>query len=132
MFGEGGMGYKVLIVDDSKLARMAVVRALVSVRPDWSRVEAASAEEAIAALKEANPDLVILDYNMPGRDGLDVAVELLSIRPSMPIALISANHQREVVSRAEAMGMAFLEKPLTELALKEFLTGANSRLDARG
>jgi CheY-like chemotaxis protein len=126
------MSYKVLIVDDSKLARMAVVRALGSVRPDWSRVEAASAEEAIAALKDADPDLVILDYNMPGRDGLDVAVELLSIRPSMPIALISANHQREVVSRAEAMGMTFLEKPLTELALKEFLTGANSRLDARG
>jgi CheY-like chemotaxis protein len=125
------MSYKILIVDDSRLARMAVSRALVSARPEWTRAEAANAEEALAAVREANPDVVILDYNMPGRDGLELAAELRKIHPAMPIALISANHQQEIVSRAESIGMTFLGKPLTEPALKEFLRDAESRLAAR-
>jgi CheY-like chemotaxis protein len=124
------MPCKVLVVDDSKLARMAVAKALSAARPQWTRVEAANAEEAIAALNEANPDIALLDFNMPGRDGLEVAAELRKLRPAMPIALISANHQIEIVDRARAIGAAFLGKPLTEQALKEFLSEADRRLDA--
>jgi CheY-like chemotaxis protein len=124
------MGYKVLVVDDSKLARMAVAKALTAVRPDWSRVEAANADEALAILEQANPDVAVLDFNMPGRDGLDVAAELRRLRPDMPIALISANHQQEIVDRARAIGASFLGKPLTGPALEEFLTDADARLEA--
>ena len=42
------MSYKVLVVDDSKLARMAVAKALEALRPGWTRVEAANADEALA------------------------------------------------------------------------------------
>ena len=42
--------YKVLVVDDSKLARMAVAKLLEALHPDWTRIEAASAEEALAVL----------------------------------------------------------------------------------
>ena len=69
-------------------------------------------------------DLVVLDFNMPGRDGLDLAAEFRKIRPTMPIAVISANYQREVVDRARAVGATFLPKPVTEQALKEFLATA--------
>jgi YesN/AraC family two-component response regulator len=67
--------YKVLIVDDSKLARMAVVKALNALRPDWLRVEAANADEALARINEQSPDIVLLDFNMPGKDGLVFAAE---------------------------------------------------------
>jgi CheY-like chemotaxis protein len=121
---------QVLVVDDSKLARMAVARVLGGLRPDWTRVEAANAYEALAALQEQKPDLVVLDFNMPGRDGLDVAAELLRIRPAMPVAVISANHQQEIVDRAHAIGAAFLCKPLTEPALRDFLAGAVQQIEA--
>ena len=114
----------ILVVDDSKLARMAVAKVLGGLRPDWSRFEAANADEALAALEEQKPDLVVLDFNMPGRDGLDVAAQLRRIRPAMPVAVISANHQQEIVDRATAVGAAFLSKPLTEPALRDFLEGA--------
>ena len=42
------MGYRVLVVDDSKLARMAVAKALATLHPDWTRIEAANADEALA------------------------------------------------------------------------------------
>jgi len=122
------MIYKLLIVDDSKLARMAVIKALSSCYPDWQRVEAGSAADALKAVKQEKPHIAIVDFNMPNRDGLELAVDLLALTPDMPIGIISANHQQAVVDRARALGASFLPKPLTEQSLHEFLTGAARRL----
>jgi CheY-like chemotaxis protein len=126
------MKYRVLVVDDSKLARMAVAKALNARHPDWPRVEAANADEALALAKTDAFDLAILDFNMPGRDGLDLAAELLTLKPSLPLAVISANHQVEVVTKAQEVGATFLQKPLTDKALADFLTQAVSRLASTG
>jgi|SRR5271154_1514253 len=124
------MSYKVLVVDDSKLARMAVAKALATLHPDWSRVDAANADEALVALKTAKPDLAVVDFNMPGRDGLELAAEFRRVRPAIPVAVISANLQREIIERAHAIGAAFLSKPLAEPALKEFLIDAVRTIEA--
>lgn len=124
------MSYRVLIVDDSKLARMSVAKALGALRPDWTRVEAANADEALAVLAQDPVDIVLLDFNMPGRNGLELAAQLHDLRPGMPLALISANIQDEIVARARAVGAAFLPKPLTQQALADFLSAAQIRLRA--
>lgn len=124
------MTYKLLIVDDSKLARMSVAKAMNSLYPDWTRIEAVNADEAMKLAKTAMCDVALLDFNMPGRDGLKLAADLRSAYPAMPLAIISANHQDEVVARATAIGAAFLPKPLTEQALGEFLRSAISQLRA--
>ena len=49
------MGYRILVVDDSKLARMAVAKALNALHPDWTRVEAANADEALALMQRPAP-----------------------------------------------------------------------------
>ena len=118
------MSYKILIVDDSKLARMAVTKALNSLYPDWIRFEAANAEDALVVMEKSIPDIVLVDFNMPGRDGLDVAAELRRVNPQMPVGVISANHQQEIINRANALGASFLPKPLTEQALGKFLDDA--------
>jgi CheY-like chemotaxis protein len=122
------MTYKVLVVDDSKLARMAVAKALTALQPDWTRVEAGNADDAIALAKASDIDLTLLDFNMPGRNGLALAAELRALSPDMPIALISANTQTEIVAQAREVGAVFLPKPLTEPALAEFLDHAQQRL----
>jgi CheY-like chemotaxis protein len=123
---------KILVVDDSKLARMAVAKVLNSVHPEWIRIEASSADEALAAVETSDPDIVVLDFNMPGRDGLALAAEVRVLRPAMQVAIISANHQQEVVDRAKALGASFLTKPLTEQALQDFLAAAETKLKAAG
>ena len=124
------MSYKILVVDDSKLARMAVAKMFSVVRPDWTRVEASGAEEAIGLAKASHFDVAFLDFNMPERDGLHLAADLKALAPGMVLAVISANHQKEVVQRAEAIGATFLAKPLTEPALRGFLAEAEAKLKA--
>lgn len=118
------MSYKILIVDDSKLAQMAIDKILNMGNQDWIRVEAVSAEDALTSISQVAPDVALIDYQMPGRDGLDLAAELRMLQPEMPLAVISANHQEILLDRARAIGASFLPNPLTEQALSEFLNDA--------
>ena len=121
------MTHKVLIVDDSKLARMGVVKILKTLHPDWESAEAANADEALARAKESLPDFVLLDYNMPGRDGVTLVKELKELDTRINVAVVSANQQVEVVQRAQAAGAAFIPKPLTEQAVANFLASRAQR-----
>jgi DNA-binding NarL/FixJ family response regulator len=128
IMGFSTMTYRILVVDDSKLARMAVAKAFSTVRPEWVRVEASNAEEALALAKASHFDLALLDFNMPDRDGLHLAADLKAADPDVVLAVISANHQKEVVDRAQAIGATFLAKPLTEQGLRDFLTEVEPKL----
>lgn len=118
------MTLKVLIVDDSKLARMAIIKALDSVRPGLRLLEASDADSALAVLQKDGADIALLDFNMPGKDGLALAAQLRELDPQIRVAVISANRQEEVVARARATGAAFLAKPVAAKALGEFLDDA--------
>lgn len=124
------MTTSLLIVDDSKLARIVVGKAVAALQPGWERLEAGTADEALKVLSERAVDVIILDYNMPGRSGLDLAEELREHYPAMPIALATANVQDEVVARARAARVTFVAKPVNENALRGFLSGAALQLRA--
>lgn len=119
-----------LIVDDSKLARIVVGKALTALQPDWTRVEAAAADEAVAILDAQQIDAAILDYNMPGRNGLELAEEMRARFPKMPIALATANVQDEIIARARASNVAFIAKPVTEDSVRGFISGVALKLRA--
>ena len=125
------MPYRILIVDDSKLARMAVAKALNAVRPEWTRVEAANAAEALDLAKAGSFDLAVLDFNMPDRDGLHLAADLRALNPALPLAVISANHQKEIIDRATTIGAKFLAKPITEQVMRDFVDHAEQLLKAQ-
>lgn len=122
------MQYKVLIVDDSKLARMVMASALRRIRPEWELVEATNADDAVTAISSEAVDIALVDFNMPGMDGLELVAKIRKARPAMPIAVVSANLQDEIVGRARELHAAFVAKPLTDEALAAFLSGAALRL----
>ena len=125
------MATKVLVVDDSKLARIVVGKAIAAIQPDWVKVEAGNADEALAALETQSVDLAILDFNMPGRDGLELAEDLRARFPDMPIAVATANVQDEVIARARAAQATFIAKPITDEGIRAFLSGAALKLRSR-
>ncbi|GAC1404635.1 MAG: response regulator [Novosphingobium sp.] len=126
------MPVTVLIVDDSKLARIVATRALAELQPDWQRVEAGSAVEAHNILSSRDVDVALIDFNMVDKDGLELAAEIRALRPNMPLAIITANIQDEIIARARAIGAAFVAKPLTTENLEGFISGANLRLRTTG
>ena len=119
--------HKVLVVDDSKLARMVMASAFRRIRPDWSLVETTNADEALAAVAEA-VDIALIDFNMPGIDGLELVASIRKSHPNMPVAVVSANVQNEIIGRARELNAGFIPKPLTDEALAAFLSGATLRL----
>ena len=70
---ETGVAVKVLIVDDSKLARIVAGKALAELQPHWEKVEAGSAAQAHEVIVDTPIDVALIDYNMTEKDGLELA-----------------------------------------------------------
>jgi CheY-like chemotaxis protein len=118
----------ILIVDDSKLARIVAAKAVTALYPEWERVEAGSADEALELLASRRIDVALLDFNMPGKNGVELAGEIRQLLPALPIALITANIQNEVIDSAKAVGAAFVAKPVTQEGLQAFLANVAKTL----
>ena len=98
---------RVLVVDDHADVRFLVRVILEDAAPDVVFAgDAPGAEEAVAALEELDPDVVVLDARMPRVDGFEAAGMLLERRPGLPILLCSAIVDDEIRSRAQAAGIA--------------------------
>ena len=122
------MPVSVLIVDDSKLARIVAGKALAALQPEWEKVEAGSSAEALKVVASRPVDVALIDFNMPQNDGLELAATLRAEHPHMPIAIITANIQDEVIARVRGIGATFVPKPLSADGLADFLSGAALRL----
>jgi CheY-like chemotaxis protein len=122
------MAYKVLVVDDSRLARMVMASAFRRLRPDWQLVEAAGAADALSAISDRSIDIALIDFNMPDMDGLALLAKIRETRPTMPVAVVSANLQDEIITRTRELKATFVAKPLTDEALAAFFSGADLRL----
>jgi CheY-like chemotaxis protein len=122
------MHLRVLVVDDSKLARMVMASAFRRIRPDWELVEATNADDALRTIQGGSVDIALVDFNMPGTDGLELLAKIRKGHPKMPIALVSANLQNEILARTRELNAAFVPKPLTDEAIEAFLSGATLRL----
>ena len=103
----------VLIVDDSRLSRMMIRTFITQAHPDWTIIEASNGQEALEKTAAQTVDLMTIDLNMPGMDGLTLATRLQHTHPAASITLVTANIQESVRQRAEAAGMGFIAKPIT-------------------
>ena len=104
---------RILVVDDSRVSRMMIKAMILERRPGWRVIEAAQGEEALASVAETPPDVVTIDYNMPGMNGLELAGKLKALGIAAPMALFTANVQEPVRRKAEALGCRFITKPIT-------------------
>jgi len=104
---------RVFVVDDSPFVRKALRRVLTADREIQVVGEAATGEEALALIPDADPHVVTLDVEMQGISGLDVLRQLLLWRPGLRVLMLSA-HTRDGASatlEALAAGAAdFIDK----------------------
>lgn len=102
---------RVLIVDDQEPFRSAA-RLVVGLVDGFDVAgEAVTGEEAVALTADLEPDLVLMDINLPGIDGLEATRQLLSVRPDTKVIVMSTYEASEYEQRAlEAGAVAFVSK----------------------
>ncbi len=102
---------KVLIADDHSIVR-AGLRRIVEESGDMQVVsEADDGREAIQRVKETDPDVAVIDISMPGLDGLEVISQLQTLRPELPILVLTMHEEGQYVVRAiQAGAMGYLTK----------------------
>jgi len=117
---------RVLLVDDSRVSRLMLKAIITSKYSDWEVMEAENADIALSLCLKGGFDFITLDMNMPGRDGLTVSPELQEACPDAKIALLTANFQERVKTKAEEQGLTFLPKPITEEKILSYLASSCS------
>ena len=91
---------------------------------------AADAEEGLAKLKAESFDALVVDYAMPGSDGVELVQEVRTILPALPVVMVSAVADEEDQARAWAVGVdAYLDK--ADLRQGLLATTLNSLLEMR-
>lgn len=112
-----GMAKTLLVVDDEAAARFALVRAF---RPLYRVVEAASVAEARQQIRDAEPSVILLDYTMPGEDGMVLLKELAEAGGERAVIMLTAYGSERIAVEAMKTGaFHYLSKPydLEELRL---------------
>jgi len=96
---------RILIVDDSDFARTGL-KVLLAGRNDCEVCgEANDGKQAVMKAIDLNPDMIILDYSMPGMDGLHVAQEIYKALPSALILICTLFPSRELEREAMKYGV---------------------------
>jgi DNA-binding NtrC family response regulator len=109
-------GYSIYIVDDEETIRAAVTMALES---DYQVKAFAAAESAIETMKDAPPDLVLLDIGLPGMDGIEALGKMKALCPDVVVIMITAFEDVETVISAMKLGAYdYVVKPLHMDALE--------------
>ncbi|MEO6212481.1 MAG: response regulator, partial [Vicinamibacterales bacterium] len=102
---------RILLVDDDDLDRLAVRRLLKQTRFDASVEERADRDSALAALRPDAFDCVLLDYNLPGTDGLEILTELRAKGETVPVIALTGQGDEEVaVALMKAGAVDYLNK----------------------
>jgi two-component system chemotaxis response regulator CheY len=113
------MSARVLVADDSSTMRKIILRSLNAVGIP-SATEAADGEEAVKAFKPGDFDLVLTDWNMPGKNGLEVITEIRKQDAEVPIIMVTTEAEKAKVLEAIEAGVTdYLVKPFTADTLRE-------------
>lgn len=110
---------RLLLVDDAATIRK-LARAVLGSEYDY--YEAENGDQGIALCRAEQPDLIVMDLNMPVKDGLAALAELKASADTrrVPVIILTSESEAGLRPRCEALGcVAFLRKPLDRVQLRD-------------
>ena len=113
---------KYLVTDDSKLARLSLIKSLKVHVGDAEIFQAQNGQEALEIAQEQNPDIIFLDLTMPIMDGYETLPKLKEINPDVKVIVVSADVQTKAKEKVLSLGARFhIQKPINEKKMKNIL-----------
>jgi two-component system LytT family response regulator len=116
---------RTIIVDDEKLARRGLALHLAEIPQVELIAECANGQEALRAVAEHSPDLVLLDIQMPGMDGFDVVCELQA--DTMPLIIFVTAFDHYAINAFKVHAVDYVLKPVDSDRLREAIARAAER-----
>ena len=110
-----------LVIDDSRLSRAAINMLFQERLPQCIVDEAANADEALVKVTDKHYDVILVDINMPGMDGLELVPILKGKTPGSHIVFLTANIQEATRRKAAALGVGFVNKPIKQHTVDDIL-----------
>lgn len=105
---------KILIVDDSKLARLLLIKIVEKIEPSAVLFEAADGLSALELFKKEKPQIVFLDLTMPIMNGYEALKKIMAIEPNTQVIIVSADIQPSAKTRVLDDGAKYMcPKPIT-------------------
>lgn len=102
---------KVFIVDDHPVFRDGLVRIAAAIPGLVVCGEADNSRDAFDSISKLNPDLVLMDINLPGKSGLELLQDVHAIRPELPVLVISMHDEQLYAERVlRAGGRGYIMK----------------------
>jgi len=96
---------RILVVDDNPSVRH-YLRALLEQRSTWQVcAEARTGKEALQRVEKNRPDMILLDFQMPDLNGLDVARQISSLFPEIPILMVTIHLSKQLAEEARRVGI---------------------------
>jgi len=117
---------RIVYVEDND-ANLTLVRKVLEATGEMTVVGLSSAEEGLREIKRERPDVLLLDLDLPGMSGLELAAALRELPEleTLPIVAISASVMKDERARARAAGCdTFVEKPFDIQRLREVVRAA--------
>lgn len=115
---------KILVVDDSKAMRMIVMRTLRQAGVDASTVEAENGEEGLIKAEAEAPDLILSDWNMPKKSGIEFLRALREGGDRTRFGFVTSESNPQMKAEAMSAGASFfITKPFTPESFKLALEG---------
>lgn len=102
----------ILIVDDSRFSQALIENLILEKHPDWMVEKAATSDF----------DLITIDYNMPGMNGIELVEKLRQAGCQAHLILLTANVQESMSQRAHSLDIGFVKKPITPESMAQVLT----------
>ena len=96
---------RILIVDDNPVVRRHL-RAILEQQESWKVCgEATNGREAFDQVVDRSPDLILLDYQMPDLNGVDVARQISEMFPQIPILMVTLHLSKQLAEVAREAGV---------------------------
>lgn len=96
---------RILLVDDNPSVRH-YLRAILEQQTSWQVCgEARTGAEALRRVQDASPDLIVLDYQMPDLNGVDIARQICDLFPKIPILMVTIHLSRQLADAARRAGV---------------------------
>ena len=122
---------KILIVDDSPIARKMLIKSILKNNTSYEIIEAVNGQDGVDKFRESQPDMTFMDLTMPVLDGYHALAKIRTINKNALVVVLTADIQpKSIANVMDAGAFTVIKKPAKPESIESVLSQATKKLQA--